>query len=155
MEKSIEHIDFEIIDQAVQVHGKFALLLFSAIRAEGNVSDYLGVSMSSRTPEAKQAASQASKIFGDYYPELLVRSSFLTFIFRSQLSLASTATIHMSCKTLADPSPPVQEVLHQRPHPHVLHFLDLQGDLAREDVCEDERCGHEHEQHSGYARRDY
>ncbi|KAI5895252.1 CRAL/TRIO domain-containing protein [Schizophyllum commune H4-8] len=59
MEKSIEHIDFEIADQAVQVH------------------DYLGVSMSSRTPEAKQAASQASKIFGDYYPELLYKKFFI------------------------------------------------------------------------------
>ena len=145
MEKSIEHIDFEIIDQAVQVHGKFVLLWLSPIRAEGNVSDYLGVSMSSRTPEAKQAASQASKIFGDYYPELLVRSSFLISISPSQLSLASTATIHVSCKTLADPSPPVQEVLHQRTHPHVLHFLDLQGDPACEDVREDECRRHEHE----------
>ncbi|KAL1748202.1 CRAL-TRIO domain-containing protein, partial [Schizophyllum fasciatum] len=59
MEKSIDHLDFENVDQAVQVH------------------DYAGVSMSSRTPQSKQAASEASKIFGDHYPELLYKKYFI------------------------------------------------------------------------------
>ncbi|TRM65468.1 CRAL-TRIO domain-containing protein [Schizophyllum amplum] len=59
MEKSLDLLDFETVDQAVQVH------------------DYAGVSMSSRTPQSKQAASEASKIFGDHYPELLYKKYFV------------------------------------------------------------------------------
>ncbi|KAJ7491906.1 CRAL TRIO domain-containing protein [Mycena latifolia] len=59
MEKSIALLDFATVDQAIQVH------------------DYAGVSMSSRTPEAKSAASQASNIFASHYPELLYKKFFV------------------------------------------------------------------------------
>ncbi|KAJ7625523.1 CRAL/TRIO domain-containing protein [Roridomyces roridus] len=59
MEKSLEMLDFTTVDQAIQVH------------------DYAGVSMSSRTPASKSAASQASGIFGSHYPELLYKKFFV------------------------------------------------------------------------------
>lgn len=59
MEKSIELLDFEDIDQMVQVH------------------DYEGVSMMSRTTNQKAAASRASALFQDYYPEFLSRKFFV------------------------------------------------------------------------------
>lgn len=55
MEKGMRQIDFETVDEMVQVH------------------DYGGVS--SRTEESKKAASSASKLFGDHYPECLVSFS--------------------------------------------------------------------------------
>jgi len=69
MEHSMLLLDFETVDQTVQVH------------------DYLGVTMSSRTPESKQAASEATKIFSDHYPEALYMKffvnvpAFMTFVF--------------------------------------------------------------------------
>ncbi|KAH9830031.1 CRAL-TRIO domain-containing protein [Rhodofomes roseus] len=59
MEKCIEELDFENVDQMVQIH------------------DYEGVSMMSRTPGQKAAASQASALFSSYYPELLSRKFFV------------------------------------------------------------------------------
>ncbi|KAJ7509881.1 CRAL-TRIO domain-containing protein [Mycena galericulata] len=59
MEKSLELLDFATVDQAIQVH------------------DYAGVSMSSRTPASKSAASQASSIFSSHYPELLYKKFFV------------------------------------------------------------------------------
>ncbi|KAJ6527255.1 CRAL TRIO domain-containing protein [Mycena vulgaris] len=59
MEKSVALLDFATVDQAIQVH------------------DYAGVSMSSRTPAAKAAASQASNIFASHYPELLYKKFFV------------------------------------------------------------------------------
>lgn len=38
-------------------------------------ADYDGVGLSSQNANSKAAASQASKIFQDYYPELLVSHS--------------------------------------------------------------------------------
>lgn len=54
MEKGIESLDFETIDQMVQIH------------------DYLGVSLSSRDANSKKAANEATAIFTEYYPEFLV-----------------------------------------------------------------------------------
>lgn len=56
MEKGIALLDFENTDQMLQVH------------------DYEGVSLSSRDANSKKAASEATTIFTDYYPELLVRT---------------------------------------------------------------------------------
>ncbi|GBE83690.1 Phosphatidylinositol transfer protein [Sparassis crispa] len=80
MEKSINLLDFENIDQMVQVH------------------DYEGVSLR-RTPSEKAAAAQATAIFQDYYPEFLSRKFFvnipalLTWIFWLFKPLISAATL--------------------------------------------------------------
>lgn len=55
MEESIKLLDFETIDQFVQIH------------------DYDGVSMFSRDANQKAAAKEATSIFGTHYPEFLVR----------------------------------------------------------------------------------
>ncbi|KAL0059394.1 Non-classical phosphatidylinositol transfer protein (PITP) [Marasmius tenuissimus] len=59
MEKGLELLDFETVDQQIQVH------------------DYEGVSMTSRDANSKNAASQASSIFGSHYPELLYKKFFI------------------------------------------------------------------------------
>jgi len=59
MEKALHLLNFTTIDQLVQVH------------------DYDGVSMSSRDANSKKAAADATKIFGDYYPETLYRKFFV------------------------------------------------------------------------------
>ncbi|ELU43547.1 beta-xylosidase [Rhizoctonia solani AG-1 IA] len=53
MERGLREIDFVNVDSMVQVH------------------DYAGVSMTSRDANSKKAAADASKLFQDYYPELL------------------------------------------------------------------------------------
>ncbi|KAG0699906.1 CRAL-TRIO domain-containing protein [Suillus ampliporus] len=81
MEESITLLDFETVDQMVQIH------------------DYEGVSMSSRTPASKTAASEASSIFQGHYPEFLAKKffvnvpSFLTWIFWIFKPLLSAATV--------------------------------------------------------------
>ncbi|EJD43830.1 CRAL/TRIO domain-containing protein [Auricularia subglabra TFB-10046 SS5] len=59
MERGVALLDFENIDQMIQVH------------------DYTGVSSASRTPDSKAAASEASSVFGAHYPELLYRKFFV------------------------------------------------------------------------------
>ncbi|EJD07682.1 CRAL/TRIO domain-containing protein [Fomitiporia mediterranea MF3/22] len=59
MEKGIALIDFENIDQMVQVH------------------DYEGVGLRSRDANSKKAAATASTIFQDYYPEFLYKKFFV------------------------------------------------------------------------------
>jgi len=59
MERGLRLIDFETIDSMVQVH------------------DYEGVGRNSRDANSKRAASEATKIFGDYYPELLYKKFFV------------------------------------------------------------------------------
>jgi hypothetical protein len=54
MEKGVALLDFENVDQLLQVH------------------DYEGVRMSDRTQESKNAASEATSIFTGHYPEFLV-----------------------------------------------------------------------------------
>ncbi|KAJ7257949.1 CRAL-TRIO domain-containing protein [Mycena haematopus] len=82
MEKSIAMLDFANVDQTIQIH------------------DYEGVSMSSRTPASKAAASQASNIFSSHYPELLFKKffvnvpgymSWLFWIFKTILPAATFA----------------------------------------------------------------
>ncbi|KAF4593393.1 Phosphatidylinositol transfer protein SFH5 [Pleurotus pulmonarius] len=59
MEESVLALNFETVDQMVQVH------------------DYEGVSLSSRDANSKQAASEASSIFQNHYPEFLSRKFFI------------------------------------------------------------------------------
>ncbi|KAJ8694681.1 Non-classical phosphatidylinositol transfer protein (PITP) [Pleurotus ostreatus] len=59
MEESVLALNFETVDQMVQVH------------------DYEGVSLSSRDANSKQAASEASSIFQNHYPEFLYRKFFI------------------------------------------------------------------------------
>ncbi|KAL5531370.1 hypothetical protein ACEPAG_4247 [Sanghuangporus baumii] len=59
MEKGIALMDFENIDQMIQVH------------------DYEGVTLSSRDANSKKAASTASAMFQDYYPEFLYKKFFV------------------------------------------------------------------------------
>lgn len=81
MEKSLALLDFDTVDQTVQVH------------------DYAGVSLSSRDANSKQAASEASGIFSDHYPELLYKKFFvnvpgyLTWIFWLFKPLISANTL--------------------------------------------------------------
>lgn len=81
MEESIALLDFETIDQMVQIH------------------DYEGVTMSSRTQASKNAASEASSIFQGHYPEFLAKKffvnvpSFLTWIFWIFKPFLSAATV--------------------------------------------------------------
>ncbi|KAF9218625.1 CRAL/TRIO domain-containing protein [Gyrodon lividus] len=81
MEESIALLDFETVDQMVQIH------------------DYEGVSLSSRTENSKNAASEASSIFQGHYPEFLSRKffvnvpSFLAWIFWLFKPFLSAATL--------------------------------------------------------------
>lgn len=81
MERSIALLDFETVDQAVQIH------------------DYEGVGLFSRTENSKRAASEATSIFQGHYPELLTRKffvnvpSFMTWIFWLFKPLLSSATL--------------------------------------------------------------
>ncbi|KAL4065966.1 CRAL-TRIO domain-containing protein [Scleroderma citrinum] len=81
MEQTIALLDFETVDQVVQIH------------------DYEGVSLSSRTENSKNAASEASSIFQSHYPEFLARKffvnvpSFLTWIFWFFKPFISAATL--------------------------------------------------------------
>jgi len=81
MEKGVQLLDFETVDQMVQVH------------------DYDGVGLSSRTPESKAAASEASNIFQSHYPEMLYKKffvnvpTFMSWIFWLFKSILSAQTI--------------------------------------------------------------
>lgn len=81
MEKGVQHLDFETVDQMVQVH------------------DYEGVGLSSRTPESKAAAAEASNIFQSHYPEMLYKKyfvnvpTFMSWIFWLFKPLLSAQTI--------------------------------------------------------------
>ncbi|QRV74166.1 glycoside hydrolase family 43 protein [Ceratobasidium sp. AG-Ba] len=59
MERGLRGIDFINVDAMVQVH------------------DYAGVSMTSRDANSKKAAAEATKLFQDYYPELLSAKFFV------------------------------------------------------------------------------
>ncbi|OBZ66750.1 Phosphatidylinositol transfer protein SFH5 [Grifola frondosa] len=81
MEKSIELLDFQNVDQMVQIH------------------DYEGVSLTQRDANQKAAAQEASSIFQNHYPELLSRKFFinvpmlLTWIFWLFKPLISAKTL--------------------------------------------------------------
>lgn len=73
MERSIELLNFETHDQVVQIHGKCTFRCITWISLISR-TDYDGVSLTaSRDPNQKAAASEASSIFQNYYPEFLVR----------------------------------------------------------------------------------
>ena len=80
MERGIGLLDFENVDQMLQVH------------------DYEGVTLSSRTTNSKNAASEASSIFQGHYPEFLYRKffvnvpTFFTWVFWIFKPLLSAAT---------------------------------------------------------------
>jgi len=80
MEKSVSYLDFETIDQTDQIH------------------DYEGVSLSQRDANSKSAASEATSIFQNHYPEFLSRKFFiniptlLTWIFWVFKPVLSAAT---------------------------------------------------------------
>ncbi|KAH9973587.1 CRAL/TRIO domain-containing protein [Lactifluus volemus] len=80
MEEGIKNIDFETVDQMIQVH------------------DYEGAKLSSRTANSKAAASEISSIFQSHYPEFLAQKFFInvpaimTWIFWLFKPLLSPAT---------------------------------------------------------------
>jgi len=80
-EKSIQMLDFVNVDQTIQVH------------------DYDGVGLSSRDANSKAAASEATTIFANHYPELLYKKFFinvpslLTWIFWAMKPLISANTV--------------------------------------------------------------
>ncbi|KAF8605958.1 CRAL/TRIO domain-containing protein [Ceratobasidium sp. AG-I] len=81
MERGLREIDFVNVDAMVQVH------------------DYAGVSMTSRDANSKKAAADATKLFQDYYPELLSAKFFVnvpslfTWIFWLFKPLVSAQTL--------------------------------------------------------------
>jgi len=81
MERGLREIDFVNVDAMVQVH------------------DYAGVSMTSRDADSKKAAAAATKLFQDYYPELLSAKFFVnvpslfTWIFWLFKPLVSAQTL--------------------------------------------------------------
>lgn len=81
MEEAISLLDFETTDQILQIH------------------DYEGVSVSSRTSNSKKAASEATSIFQNHYPEFLAAKffvsvpSFLTWIFWAFKPFLPAATL--------------------------------------------------------------
>lgn len=72
MERGIALIDFVNIDSMVQVHGTTPALPLILCRALTVSTDHEGVGFRSRTANTKAAATQATQIFQDYYPEFLV-----------------------------------------------------------------------------------
>ncbi|RDX41560.1 CRAL/TRIO domain-containing protein [Lentinus brumalis] len=81
MEESIKLLDFETVDQMVQIH------------------DYEGVSLTQRDAQQKAAAKEATSIFQNHYPEFLSRKYFinvptlLTWVFWLFKPLLSAATL--------------------------------------------------------------
>jgi hypothetical protein len=78
MEEGVKLIDFETVDQMIQVHGagKFPR---TCVLTEFREIDYEGVTFSSRTSNSKAAASAISGIFQNHYPEFLVRVPWRLF----------------------------------------------------------------------------
>ena len=73
MERGIALIDFVNIDSMVQVHGDSYCPGFLHRPTHIMPTDHEGVGLRSHTANTKAAATQATKIFQDYYPEFLVR----------------------------------------------------------------------------------
>ena len=66
-------LDFNEVDQQIQIHGTKKGLSESQSIFIDSCLDYAGVSMTSRDSNSKAAASEATNIFQSHYPELLVR----------------------------------------------------------------------------------
>ena len=80
MEKSIALLDFNEVDQLLQVHGKHSASL--AVQILIVLLDYEGVSLSSRDANSKNAANEATNIFQNHYPEFLVSNDAPTSVIR-------------------------------------------------------------------------
>ena len=92
MEQSIELLDFETVDQMVQIHGTFCAVSHGCIRSsQPRTADYEGVSMTQRDAHQKAAAKEATNIFQNHYPELLVRVKISVNNSPNQCSLTSTS----------------------------------------------------------------
>lgn len=77
MEKSISCLDFETIDQTVQIHGG-SHPYFAHEESDHGLQltlDYEGVSLTQRDANSKSAASEATSIFQNHYPEFLVSTA--------------------------------------------------------------------------------
>lgn len=80
-ERMTQQLDFETVDQTLQVH------------------DYLGVGLTSHDANSKAAAREASNIFSSHYPELLYKKFFinvpslLNWIFWAFKPLLAPATL--------------------------------------------------------------
>lgn len=78
MERGVSGVDFVSVDSMLQIHGEeFQRDPLGSGKLTWNL-DYDGVGLSSQTSNSKAAAGEASKIFQDYYPELLVCHSSIT-----------------------------------------------------------------------------
>ena len=111
MEQSIELLDFETVDQMVQIHGTFCAVSDGTSRSqERRTADYEGVSMTQRDAHQKAAAKEATNIFQNHYPEFLVRVSLALSPLYSPtfppLPVFSSLPIFLS------------DVLTRLPHPH-------------------------------------
>lgn len=67
-------LDFVNVDQTIQVHGRYQPSLPYFLAYE-QITDYEGVGLSSRDANSKAAASEATTIFANHYPELLVSAN--------------------------------------------------------------------------------
>lgn len=82
MEKSVQLLDFQTTDQTIQVHGGCCRVIrWCCILLLEQQTDYEGVSLSSRDANSKNATAEATNIFQNHYPELLVRHVMPTDFF--------------------------------------------------------------------------
>jgi hypothetical protein len=98
MEHSIKLIDFETVDQMVQVHGTRCLPPTERPLILWTV-DYEGVGLNSRTSNSKAAASEISSLFQNHYPEFLVRGPAFTLpiffkTFHPRRASSSSTSLH-------------------------------------------------------------
>ena len=115
MEKGIALLDFENTDQMVQIH------------------DYEGVSLSSRDANSKNAASEATSIFTDHYPELLVSSLSTLCLLPWVADVAGADALMRYAMT-------VQKVLRERADVDDMDLLGVQASSLFTDDRQDERC---------------
>ncbi len=67
-------LDFVNVDRAIQVHGRYQrIVMLPGVYKQ--ITDYEGVGLSSRDANSKAAASEATTIFANHYPELLVSAN--------------------------------------------------------------------------------
>lgn len=119
MEKSVALLDFNKVDQMIQIHGMPQLCDCASWKVAEYYIDYAGAKISDRDANSKAAASEASNIFQSHYPELLV-----SILASDNHCISKIAILN-----------PVQEVLCQRAyHPH-LDILGIQIDGLFRNLC--------------------
>jgi len=96
--------------------------------------DYQGVSLTNRDANSKNAASEATSIFQNHYPEFLVSFHVLALFPCDPSQLTRAEDLH--CRLVSVP-----QILRQRPKSPYLDFLGLQVSCISPDVCKDECCG--------------